>query len=244
MKRIGTSLLLLCPLVLAGCGETNPDVLYSFQMGKQSGSHMTASITLKQEDYVAKEKTLGKKMVFFLQANMGATSASSEESLSSEAITSASEGVSTIQDGGIFSDFEDFLMDKLADGITLEGWYSIMEKTSDGRNRMPIGFDLGSLLPEVGESIPIEPDVIEKLVYCETDGASIYLSIPVSVADIVFQLYWYGFDLTGFADVTEHPVNTHPTADDIAEINKTYPETHGGQKYRDFHCISLGLKKQ
>ena len=243
MKRIRTSLLLLCPLLLAGCGETNTDVVYAFQMGKESGSHMTASITLKQEDYLDKDKVLGKKMVFFIQARMGAASSDDSTELSSEAISSASQGVSTVESEASV-DFEDILMDMLADGITLDGWYSIQEQNKDGRNRMPIGFDLTTVLPEIGEAIKIEPDVIEKVVYCETDGKSVYLSIPVSISDVIYQLYWYGFDLMGFEDVTPHPVNTHPTPEDVAEINKTYPETHGGNRYRDFHCISLGLKKQ
>ncbi len=249
MKRIGNPLILLLPLLLAGCGEGPTDVVYSFQMGKQSGSHMTASMTLRQEDYQSEGKVLGKKMTFFLEAKMGQASQESslfsEDSLSSEAISSASEGTSTVSSAASNPfDFNGIIMDLLSKGLTVNGWYSIQEMNKDGRNRMPIGFDIASILPEIGESYNLGPDIVEKLIYCETDGKAIYLSIPVSLQDILFQLYWYGVDLFGFEEVTPHQVNTHPTAEDIAEINKTYPDTHGGSLYRDFHCISLGLKKE
>lgn len=251
MKRIGNPLILSLPLLLISCGGGASEQLYSFQMGKQSGAHMTASMTLRQEEYIADKQVLGKKMTFFIEAKMGKSSSQaatlfSEDSLTSEAISSASQGTSTVSSSEASSgfDFDDLIMDMLSEGITVHGWYSIQETLKDGRQRMPIGFDIGSVFPEAGKTVNLGPEVIEKLIFCETDGKAVYLSIPVSLNDVFFQLYWYGMDLLNFEETTEHEVNTHPTADDIAEINKTYPATHGGTLYRDFHCISLGLKKQ
>ena len=250
MKRIGNPLILSLPLLLISCGGSAREQLYSFQMGKQSGAHMIASMTLRQEDYIADKQVLGKKMTFYIEAKMGKPSSQastlfSEDSLSSEAISSASEGTSTVSSSASSNpDFEDLIMEVLSEGLTVHGWYSIKETLADGRQRMPIGFDIGSVFPEAGETYNLGPDVIEKLIFCETDGKTIYLSIPVSMNDVFFQLYWYGMDIINFEETTEHEINTHPTEADIAEINKTFPATHGGTVYRDFHCISLGLKKQ
>ncbi len=258
MNRIGTSLLLVVPLLLSGCGGSSNETTYAFQMGRQSATHITAAMKLTKEDYSIDGKKVGQKLTYYMEARMGSASSSSaandgEESaptseasvLSSEAISSASESESSVEESSSFDfDFKKEIMEMLAEGISLDGWYEIGAENEKGRKEMTVGFDLSGIIGETGSDIKLEPEVLEKIIYSETDGGAIYLSIPVSLDDLVYQLYWYGFDLDNFADVTEHKVGTHPTSEQVAEINKTYPASHGDRLYRDFHCLSLALKKQ
>lgn len=43
--------------------------------------------------------------------------------------------------------------------------------------------------------------------------------------------------------VEEHPIGSHPTAEEIAKINEVYEAKHG-IKYRDWHTLSLSLLKE
>lgn len=241
MKRIGSCLLLAIPLALSSCGGNSALGTYSFQMGKQHGAHMTASITLKDNAVVTdKGATLGKALDLYVEANMGSKPASSEDSSLTSASSESSEATSSS------FDLNDMLLSLLSEGLKIPGYYNIIPLPDEGKDQLSIGFTLDILKEITGEDFSLEPEVIEKIVYSEYDGKHITLIIPVSFADVVFQLYWYGFDLYDplSEDIPEHALNTHPTKDDIARINQTYPDNHGGSLYRDFHCISLGLTKE
>ena len=245
MKRIGSCLLLMLPLLLASCGNNSPIGIYSFQMGKSHSTHMRASITLQDSPVTREGVVLGNAMELYVQAKMGGASSSSKSTdISSQ---SSEESVVSSQSSEVpfFPDFDDLLMSLLSNGITVHGYYSIVPSSTGGNDRLNLGFTLEDLQEITGETIDLDHEVIEKIVYSEYDGKRITLSIPVSMTDLLNQLYWYGFDLYDLeAEIKEHDLNTHPTAEDVAEINKTYPDTHGGNLYRDFHCISLGLTKE
>ena len=267
MKRLKSGLLLLLPLALCACGDGRSETVYSFQMGKQSGAHMTASITLTEKPFIMEGVAPGSKsLTLYGQIQMGRKSSSQEQlssaasepllsseetsfELSSEAISAATseDSAVTIPDD---MDIQEYIMNRIMEllgiGVSINGWYSIGEVGPSGRNKMKIGFDLKSVFPDIEESLILGPEYIEQIVFSEYDGKTIYLAIPVSFDDVVYQLYWYGFDILDFSTegITEHEVGTHPTAEDVAEINKVYTTKHPDRVYRDFYCISMGLKKE
>ena len=243
---------LLLPLALASCGNNGYAGKYSFQMGKQSGSHITASVELTEDPVAYNGVTYGKALAFFLQAKMSSDEESSvfDASLASSEVASipgdGEDGEDGSFDDGFLDGIEDVVMDLLSEGITLPGYYEVAEEIENGRNRLMIGFNLGELLGfELPSEFNIGHEEIEKLIYSEIDSKSVYLTFPVSYNDIKFQLYWYGDDILadGGNQPEAHALNTHPTKEDIAKINETYPLTHDGESYRDFHVISMSLKR-
>ena len=268
MKRIGYSLLILAPLALASCGGDNAVGVYSFQMGKPSGAHIRTSITLRNNEVIRSDQTLGKSMTFFLQAVLGdhvsssedsqqsepSTEQSSSQAISEETIESAIESsVVSFADSSASSSssapqsLQDSLYDLLAEGLEIDGYYTIVGVPERGINQLRIGFPMDKISEITGVTFDLEPDVIEKIVYSEISEKSITLKIPVSIQDVIYQLYWYGFDILTFTELPledQHEANTHPTQEDIDRINQTYPDNHGGNKFRDYYTISLGLTRE
>ena len=92
---------------------------------------------------------------------------------------------------------------------------------------------------------------------------SVSVTVPVSLTDLMFQLYWYGHDLFDILEeypVKEHELGTHPTKEEVEEINKTYNSPDRLIKhcdldalikykvlkevaYRDFNQLTMSLKK-
>ena len=79
--------------------------------------------------------------------------------------------------------------------------------------------------------------------------------IPVSFDDVYYQLYWYGKDIKinieqfdiSIVDVTPHDLGTHPKAEEIEAINKTFETEHQGcliSTFRDFNQVKMGLIKK
>ncbi|MCQ2742666.1 MAG: hypothetical protein MJ239_05145, partial [Bacilli bacterium] len=87
----------------------------------------------------------------------------------------------------------------------------------------------------------------------------INVCIPVSLNDLAFQLYWYGYriDIQNIFEsevpVEElpqdqhHQIGTHPNTEDIKAIRET--EIAKGlsvnmfEEYRDYHTLTMGLRK-
>ena len=183
-KRTCLSLSLL-PLALCSCAKSGYLGVYSFQMGKNSGAHAIASMTLTNDDYLMEGDIVGKKMKLYgeVQASAGGSSSSA----SSEGSTSSSEDGTT---------YADTLSAMLAKGLSIEGYYHIAKDLEGGKKEFKIGFDLGTLLKDVTqEPMPLDSEIIEKFIYSEIDDKKIYLHVPVSFEDLELQLYWYGMDL-------------------------------------------------
>lgn len=273
--------LALVALLLAGCGKSGYVGSYLFQMGKNSGAHVTANIDLYNDDYIYGGVNYGKKMLLKGQVQTGpqtSESSSSEESSLPDAI----DGESLLSGG---------METILRKGLAINGYYTVGEDRPEGRKHLQLGFSLDFLAEmleiEVEEDLQLPPEVLQNFIYGEIDSRKIYLQIPVSFADLQMQLYWYGIDFnwltlldqladamqdeesssdtsmvssessssassissegTGFEPpvvVEAHEPGTKPTQDDINEINKTYPQNHGGEKFRNFYTISLGLTRQ
>ena len=226
IKKIVT--LLLFPLVLASCQSKGYAGTYSFMMGKSKGSHMGATMTLTNEDVQSVDSTvLGKKFSISLDANLGDAVAQDTDSDMSSLYTI------------------------IGDGIDLDGFYNIGKTIEKDKKQLRIGFNLTSLEEYIGDTFVISSEDLEKIFYSEIDSKSIYLYIPVSIDDLMFQLYWYGVDF--YYDSEDHmhmritegqETGSHPTKEDVDKINETYPAEHHNSKYRDFHTLSLSLTKQ
>ena len=269
--------LAMIPLALTSCGSKGYEGTYSFQMGKQSGAHVTTSMELTSESYLIDGKESGKRMSLYGQMQMGSASSGNSSADSS----AASSSVSSSEEYDI--SLLDLVTNLLAKGVTVNGYYRVGDATSDGRNNLHIGFNLDIIKSLFGiESLPsIDSSVVEQFIYCQIDSNKIYMQIPVSFTDLQYQLYWYGHDIPNLyefdhldsigdlfpdgdssedsqssgdassssssvepVDPLAHPVGTKPTAEDIAAINETYPQTHNGTKYRMFHTVSVGLTRQ
>ncbi len=214
-------------LTMTSCSTGYPGT-YSFQMGKNSGTHMAITMTLTDNlKYDSQDKEIGKEFNILFDVAMA----------NDDAILEA-------------------LKTLFPDGITLDGYYNIVNH--NGANQLKLGFIISEVLPsgiqEMGITNLFTDEVIQKIVYSEIDNRNITLCIPVSVDDLLFQLYWYGHDFyytnlgqedqaLEYRDVTPHDLNTHPTQEDIDAINQTYKTEHTSN-YRDFHNLSLGLSRQ
>lgn len=150
------------------------------------------------------------------------------------------------------SDVDDAYSQVLKELSPVTGYYSVDKKVKVyNEPRLNIGLNF------LGEyELPTK---ITDLIFVASINKNIVnFYLPVSIDDLMFQLYWYGYDLSStkwnseevtdddfyLAPEGKHPIGTHPTADDIATINAHYITDHDGKAYRDFHVLKLGLTKK
>ena len=245
--------LLLCGLLpsLVACNTSSIAGTYSFQMGKETGTHFGVALNLTDRAYVPEEgENLGdekfKDFTFTVSAKM-----------------SRGEEIKSILD---------MINKYFPKG--LPGYYRLTnEKNKKQESRIKLGFSFSKILEiilkaiaeESEEEIPIpsteelnelnESFLIHSLLYATYKSDVVNFYIPVSLDDVYFQLYWYGRDVKISAsefdfeivNVTEHPVGTSPTPEEVEEINKTFIEEHKDcviKEYRVFNQVKLGLTKE
>ena len=252
MKKFKLFPFMLLPLALSSCGENKFLGTYSFQLGRDSGTHFGVYATTTNKDYKYVDEggetiPLTGSKVMNLRLNLGGASL-----------------------GGFFDSLN-------IQDVTLKTYYSIGKKLGNEQgNVFRFGFNIKDIIDELfpkedpepsgllrdgdapsgdedegDEDIPIpedweniDPATTSKFVYSTISKTTLTFNIPVSLDDLTFQLYWYGYDLATLEDVTEHPVGTHPTAAEVEEINQTYPTTHDNKNFRDYHTLSLALTKK
>lgn len=224
-NRVFTTLTIL-PFLLCSCGKDKYLGSYTFQMGKSSSTHMSINMVLG--DRVIRDATTQEELGLYF-------------SLKAEA---------NIQDGESAESEYSFISDVLKDGLDIDGFYKIGKETDSGSKVMDVGFIIEDLEEETGIDLPISTALTSKLIYTEINDKQISVHAPVSFEDLMYQLYWYGLDVYindqdeyDIKDVDAHETGTHPTAEDIAHINETYPVEHKDSKYRDFHTLTLPLLK-
>ena len=264
----------LVPLALASCGSKGYEGVYSFQLGKNSGAHATASITLKNDDYSYKGKVYGKQMTIYGEMALGPQQNDASLADSSMDEPGASEEGEESENPFAGLNFSDMMTKALAEGVEEEGYYRVAEDRPSGRKHLCLGFAMEFFEEIYGEmGIELSSELIEQIIFSEIDDKKIYLQIPVSFKDLELQLYWYGTDIRFLSSldgndadlfnpiqsreddsesslppliepVEPHEVGTKPTKEDIAKINETYPATHDGELYRYFYTVSLALTRQ
>ena len=124
--------------------------------------------------------------------------------------------------------------------LSIYGTYTFSDSpTKDDSKKLDL-----EIIASEGTSIPSE--FLDDIMYAKHKDDLVTVYIPVSVEDLGFQLYWYGIDLfnpLGPKPVA-HQIGTHPTNDDIAEINKSFPTDHDNKVFRDWHTLAMGLAKK
>lgn len=140
------------------------------------------------------------------------------------------------------SDSENDFAAILEDLNPITGYYSVNpnEKVYDEKR-------LNLCLRVLGE-YDIPEEITNLLFVANINNEEVNFFLPVSIADLQLQLYWYGYELDWDALLKEtlegpHPVGSHPTQEDIDKINEHYKDTHGSA-FRDYHVLKLGLTKQ
>ena len=153
------------------------------------------------------------------------------------------------------ADVEDEYSAILKEVTPLTGYYKVDKsvKVDDG-NLLRIGINL------LGE-FEVPQTITDGIFVANITSSVVNFYLPVSFEDLRYQLYWYGYDLSGeniaaaiygdeeiedpIASVDgSHSLDVHPTEEEIAAINEHYPSTHDGELFRDYHVLKLGLTKK
>ena len=254
----------MLPLLVA-CNNSSISGVYSFQMGKEAGTHFGVYLNLKDEAYVSEQVEAGfKKFDFSVNVKVGTEDIEGEI----EKILS------------YFADEKG--------NATVPGYYKLENKSDPkGESLLTIGLEFSYIVEklaeitkeETGQDV-INPDseeinalndigLIRRLLYATYGKNTVNFYIPVSISDALFQLYWYGTDVQAYyedpqdistlkfqvVDSTIHDFGTTPTEEEIAVINETYPAKHtaisfftageaDASSYRIFHQVKLGLTKK
>ena len=266
------ALFALAALSLGSCGNSSPAGTYAFQMGRDKGVHGRAEMRLSEKPvYSTQDPTqlLGNEFRFVIDIQTTDSKASSSSVASSQAISEiTSESVASSSAASSTGSSADFSFDSLlelaykflGDGQSMVGYYRVGAAIDSG-NLLPLGFrvsdEVVAMIADVvdvpAEGMQISPDMTEELIYSTITGKTVNLSIPVSIADLLLQLYWYGTDIhfeDGVLHMDElpnaHAPGTHPTADEVKAINESasYKTHHPGQTFRDYFTVTLSLIKQ
>ncbi len=236
--------LVIFPLVLllfliTSCSQENKYVgNYKFQLGKNNGTHFKIELVITDDDVKIDDKVVGKKFEFKVETSMN------DESTQIDLSELTDEQIAEL-------DFEK-IASSLLRQINCRGYYTISEKVvTEGMKVLDIGITAVET-PEIEVDLQdiahfsITPDLIEQILFIEINEDKANVHAPVSLDDLRFQMYWYGIDSTkdGLNDVSKHAIGTHPSKEDVEEINKEFPNTHEGLKFRDYHTITMGLARE
>ena len=238
-NKLFIPLIFLSTLTMTSCGGDYSGS-YTFQMGKDKGTHVIASMELSKKDFSYDNKLLGKEFKF-------------------TADIQDSDGSTT------YNDMIKIAYDLLGDGTSVNGYYYVdTKKDINNEQIIHLGFiidendlkELSEITQFDASDLNITAEMAEYIFYSTMSNTSLNIHIPVSMDDLLLQFYWYGYDfyieeLTLKIDMVEaHEKGTHPTEKDIEEINNSaqyqakHPENSlNSRKFRDYHCISLSLLK-
>lgn len=242
MKKIVPFLLPI--LTLTSCGADKLYGTYGFQLGKDKSTHIGFSLLLEDKPYAEDEKE--KKFVFTIDFKN--TTPSETTKLLKEA---AQDG--TPEGQAAAGNLDINIMDLLADFEPQTGYYTIGGNSVNGRPLLNLNFEFLQAIEDLISSEIVLPsgaqsisDISNRFFFSEIDiGKAVYLNIPVSLNDLALQVYWYDYLETKDPTLPfEKIMGTHPTKEDIDEINKTFPDIYDGYMFRNYYTLSLGLNKR
>lgn len=248
MKKI-LIFLLLPILTLFSCGRKSIYGIYSFQMGRDKGTHVGFQIALKQDDYIETTTGLKRGKQFQVRLNI------SDDVMPPEPLP---------DDPNYFQMLFVWLFANILRTDGINGYYGISEAEypNDGK-RIIAGLEM---LP----GVHLDSQEIGKIIVAYLKNDTIKFIVPVSIVDLQCQLCWYGIyiyykgpenephlEYTLLQDLPpvqrDDRVGTHPTASDVDYMNTRYadlfrPKKKEGEYYnpftfRDYNCINIMLKK-
>ena len=236
--------------LLSSCGSNSFAGTYGFQMGKDTGTHFGIFVTLTDNIFSSEDissELQYKSLELTLSVHLNAES---------DTITELLETI------------KELLHQEDQDDVSLPGYYYNAGLTPKGETEIKFGIDLTiikdiPILPDL-LTIVLNPDTIEKMIYTTYASEVLTMNIPVSLADLLYQFYWYGIDFImdekGNISKNESPCGihnpgTHPTIEDVTIINEQYNfyEIHEsilelvdgeGSDYRDYYTLAMGLMKK
>ncbi|MCR4911674.1 MAG: hypothetical protein K5925_04045 [Bacilli bacterium] len=250
--------------LLTSCNTSDISGMYSFQLGKDTSTHIGVFLEMKNTEYVF-EKEPDKKGYkdFTLSVSMK---------------------INDDEESDFRKEIEEILK-ALADekgNTSLPGYYKYTdEQNKQGENRVIIGFDYGTIANKAityyNTTVPAEEQIdpadiddmvksienngaINALLYATYKDSVMNIYVPVSLEDAYYQVYWYGYDIQvkldfelpipidfKIVEVEKHPFGSHPTEDEVKAINETFAEKHEGmliEAFRDYNALKLGLNKK
>ena len=242
----------LLPLSLTACNTQSIAGTYYFQLGKETGTHFGIYLYLTDKEYIPAE---------------GDSPLDDEKfkcfTLNGSANFPQEEGA---QDMG---EIINIFFESFPEGIP--GYYRRSGKNNhQGEEILKVGFSFSHIMEMIaeaaekqGEEIVIPDDIdklndsklIQSLLYVTYKQEAVNIYIPVSIDDVYYQLYWFGIDVKfkpmslefELVDVTPHELGSHPTKEEVEEINLTFEQEHEGcyfTSFRDYNNLKMGLTKR
>lgn len=206
MKKI-LPLLLLSAACLSACGEQSYAGVYKFQMGRQGQgeTRIGLEMSLSDEPYKIPE------------------SYTEEEK---QTLKDAKQFELKLDLGNELEEF--FEVFDLNDGI--KGYYFVMdEKDEKYGNKMAVGMEFTTV---EDSPIPITPSLIRNLLVTYVDGSNVTLQLPVSFADLQYQLCWYSGIYIDFDPVIKSKIHN------IKDVEEYIFEIITTLKFADLSTIS------
>ena len=239
MKNRFKLLGLLPALCLSACNNGSYYGTYEFRLGKTDGSHLGLTAKMLKEKY---EKRKGYEKLT-LSAELG-------QDFSIEKLVESYE-----EEYPLIAIFLEDFVKKLENVSSIYGYYAVNNEIKNEKygRRVSIGSDyitefLEEAYPEIFDDpdFNIAPELFEMFVCAYVNSTTFTFQIPVSLADMQQQLFWYGYflDLEGLTPYTaldvnllpgekgEERIGTHPQVkkdkkgnivdDQVATINETF----------------------
>ena len=109
--------------------------------------------------------------------------------------------------------------------FTIDGYYYLKDGlNAEGRKetRLMMGFDFNFF----DQDLDLPPEIIEMIMYAVYTGDTVNIIVPVSIEDLLYQLYWYGYRVGGALEnpivylpdenpmMEAHDIGSHPVEDD------------------------------
>lgn len=276
---IGTA---LAALALTSCGTKGHYGTYQFQMGKANESHIGIYMDLTSEKTTIDIGEIKRPMEkFSLTLELPDMAAESETSLVGGLLTFFKDGLkggyeidkNRVDDKGrnhltLVPDLTEFInsVTEAAEEAEEGGDEPAPNQLADTSSSNP-SQETSSSQPDpssgTSQSFVIPSEFVDELMISTFSNDTINITIPVSLTDLMLQLYWYGFDLLdieGTKELVKHEHGSHPTAEDVKEINKTFNsetslishfdldaffkyKTFKKVEFRDFNQLTMTLKR-
>lgn len=226
----------LMALSLSSCGESTYHGTYQFQMGKKNDAHIGIYMDLTGDNIEVEldgEKTNMEK--FNLKLSVPEQATSEDDS------TTLVGGLLTFFQDGLFGGYKiNYIEEKEENRLTLVPVIDLNKLMEVVQGEGEEGESSSSQESSSQEELVIPSEFIDDVLIAKYNGNTIDVTVPVSLNDLMFQLYWYGFDIFDLGEeypIEKHEKGSHPTKDDIKKINETFNSDERLLKHYDLDAL-------